>query len=88
MGTYYIQLVDPAARQSTNLATGSVAPLGPGDVVLRADCVGHYLTLFIGGNPVFQVYDDTLSAGDVGVAATADQGGLVLLTRFRATGGG
>lgn len=48
--------------------------------VLRADCVGSTLTLYINGEQVAQMQDNTFSAGDVGLmAGTFDQPGTDIL---------
>jgi hypothetical protein len=89
-GTWYIQRVDTDAQQVVNLASGFSSVIHTGNNAKNsflADCAGHYLTLFANSMPIFQVYDDTLSSGNVGVGASVFPGpGEVVLGNFTASG--
>lgn len=89
-GSFWVQIVDSAGRSNVKLAGGTSSSIHSGDGarnVLRGDCVDHYLTLFVNSQPLVQVYDDTLSSGNVGVGESVNGGpGSVLYSGFSAFG--
>ena len=89
-GSFYIQFIDTDAQAVINLAGGSSPAIKTGNAarnVLRADCIGQYLTLFANSQPLMQVYDDRLDSGNAGVGISESSGsGTVEYASFSVLG--
>lgn len=68
LGGLFIAHVGPLGIQHLISSSSSLAKSGA-SIDLRADCIGSYLTLYLNGTPMIQVYDDKLASGNVGLAS-------------------
>jgi DNA-directed RNA polymerase subunit RPC12/RpoP len=90
-GSYSIEKYDKDGN-SAALAEGSLDPSGidMSAVHLRGDCVGHTLTLYVNGNPLLQVSDQSFTSGGVGMIArtgpSGDPGVDILFSNYSALG--